>query len=48
MLANAREFMGSAYWAVTFPGLIILLTVLMINLMGDGLRDALDPKMKRS
>ncbi|WP_136249139.1 ABC transporter permease subunit [Halomonas borealis] len=48
MLANAREFMGSAYWAVTFPGLVILLTVLMINLMGDGLRDALDPKMKRS
>ncbi|MCE0734579.1 ABC transporter permease subunit [Halomonas sp. G15] len=48
MLANAREFMGSAYWAVTFPGLVILLTVLMINLMGDGLRDALDPKLKRS
>ncbi|GHB15148.1 ABC transporter permease subunit [Salinicola rhizosphaerae] len=48
MLANAREFMTSAYWAVTFPGLVILLTVLMINLMGDGLRDALDPKMKRS
>lgn len=48
MLANAREFMGSAYWVVTFPGLVILLTVLMINLMGDGLRDALDPKMKRS
>ena len=35
MLANAREFMGSAYWAVTFPGLVILLTVLMINLMGN-------------
>lgn len=48
MLANAREFMGSAYWVVTFPGLVILSTVLMINLMGDGLRDALDPKMKRS
>lgn len=48
MLADAREFMGSAYWVVTFPGLVILSTVLMINLMGDGLRDALDPKMKRS
>ena len=48
MLADAREFMGSAYWVVTFPGLVILTTVLMINLMGDGLRDALDPKMKRS
>jgi dipeptide transport system permease protein len=33
---------------VTFPGLAILLVVLAINLMGDGLRDALDPKLKRS
>jgi dipeptide transport system permease protein len=33
---------------VTFPGLAILITVLAINLFGDGLRDALDPKMKRS
>ena len=33
---------------VTFPGLAILITVLAFNLMGDGLRDALDPKMKRS
>jgi dipeptide transport system permease protein len=33
---------------VTFPGLAILITVLSINLMGDGLRDALDPKLKRS
>ncbi|MFD2207876.1 ABC transporter permease subunit [Kiloniella antarctica] len=48
MLADAREFMLSAWWVVTFPGIAILLTVLAINLMGDGLRDALDPKMKRS
>ncbi|WP_259779977.1 ABC transporter permease subunit [Aestuariispira ectoiniformans] len=48
MLAAAREFILSAWWVVTFPGLAILLTVLAINLMGDGLRDALDPKMKRS
>ncbi|KLN60266.1 peptide transporter [Kiloniella spongiae] len=48
MLADAREFILSAWWIVTFPGLAILLTVLAINLMGDGLRDALDPKMKRS
>jgi dipeptide transport system permease protein len=48
MLANAREFILSAPWVVTYPGLAILLTVLAINLMGDGLRDALDPKMKRS
>ncbi|MEO1018666.1 MAG: ABC transporter permease subunit, partial [Pseudomonadota bacterium] len=48
MLAEAREFILSAWWVVTFPGLAILLTVLAINLFGDGLRDALDPKMKRT
>ncbi|MEX6508016.1 ABC transporter permease subunit [Jiella sp. M17.18] len=48
MLAEAREFIQSAWWVVTFPGLAILITVLAINLIGDGLRDALDPKMKRS
>jgi dipeptide transport system permease protein len=48
MLARAREFITSAWWIVTFPGLAILITVLAINLMGDGLRDALDPKLKRS
>jgi dipeptide transport system permease protein len=48
MLAEAREFILRAWWVVTFPGLAILLTVLAINLMGDGLRDALDPRLKRS
>ena len=48
MLADAREFVLSAWWVVTFPGLAILITVLALNLMGDGLRDALDPKLKRS
>lgn len=48
MLAEAREFVLSAWWVITFPGLAILITVLSINLLGDGLRDALDPKMKRS
>lgn len=48
MLAEAREFILRAWWVVTFPGVSILLTVLAINLMGDGLRDALDPKLKRS
>jgi dipeptide transport system permease protein len=48
MLAEAREFILRAWWVVTLPGLAILITVLAINLMGDGLRDALDPKMKRS
>jgi dipeptide transport system permease protein len=48
MLAEAREFILRAWWVVTLPGLAILATVLAINLMGDGLRDALDPKLKRS
>ncbi len=48
MLAESREFILRAWWVVTFPGLAILVTVLAINLMGDGLRDALDPKLKRS
>jgi len=48
MLAEARQFILRAWWVVTFPGLAILVTVLAINLVGDGLRDALDPKLKRS
>ncbi len=48
MLAEAREFILRAWWVVTFPGIAILLTVLAINLMGDGIRDALDPKLRRS
>lgn len=47
LLAEAREFVLRAWWVVTFPGLAILITVLAFNLMGDGLRDALDPKLKR-
>ena len=47
MLADAREFVVRAWWVVTFPGLAILITVLAFNLLGDGLRDALDPKLKR-
>ncbi len=47
MLAEAREFILRAWWVVTFPGLAILVTVLALNLLGDGLRDALDPKLKR-
>jgi dipeptide transport system permease protein len=47
MLADAREFVLRAWWVVTFPGLLILFAVLAFNLMGDGLRDALDPKLKR-
>ncbi|MGI8526520.1 MAG: ABC transporter permease subunit [Pseudolabrys sp.] len=47
MLADAREFVLRAWWVVTFPGVMILITVLAFNLLGDGLRDALDPKLKR-
>jgi dipeptide transport system permease protein len=47
MLADARQFIQRAWWVVTFPGLAILITVLAFNLMGDGLRDALDPRLKR-
>ena len=47
MLADALQFVQSAWWVVTFPGLAILLTVLGFNLIGDGLRDALDPRLKR-
>jgi len=47
MLADAREFVLRAWWVVTFPGIMILITVLAFNLLGDGLRDALDPKLKR-
>src|SRR5205814_9138631 len=47
MLSGALEFIERASWVVTFPGLAILITVLAFNLMGDGLRDALDPKLKR-
>jgi dipeptide transport system permease protein len=47
MLASALEFIQSAWWVVTLPGLAILVTVLAFNLTGDGLRDALDPRLKR-
>ena len=47
MLADAREFVLRAWWVVTFPGLAILITVLAFNLLGDGLRNAFDPKLKR-
>lgn len=46
MLADARIYLVNAPWTMIFPGLAIMLTVLGFNLMGDGLRDALDPKMK--
>jgi dipeptide transport system permease protein len=47
MLASARDYIDNAWWIVTMPGLAIVISVLAINLLGDGLRDALDPKLKR-
>lgn len=46
MLANAESNLEVAWWAAVFPGLCILITVLAINYIGDGLRDALDPNMR--
>lgn len=46
MLSDARTYIQDAPWTVVFPGLAIMLTVLGFNLLGDGLRDALDPRMK--
>jgi peptide/nickel transport system permease protein len=46
MLAEGRGFMLNAWWVTTFPGLAIMVTVLAINLLGDGLRDALDPRLR--
>src|SRR5262249_17301292 len=46
MLADGRVYISTAWWLATFPGLAILITVLGINLFGDGLRDTLDPRLK--
>jgi peptide/nickel transport system permease protein len=47
MLADSKQYLVQAPWTLFFPGIAIMLTVLGFNLMGDGLRDALDPKMKQ-
>ena len=46
MLADGRVYITTSWWLATFPGLAILVTVLGINLFGDGLRDTLDPRLK--
>lgn len=46
MLADGRVYLSTAWWLATFPGLAILLAVLGINLLGDGLRDTLDPRLR--
>ncbi|MFC1492101.1 ABC transporter permease [Nitrospinota bacterium] len=47
MLANGREYLDTAWWIAFFPGIVLMLTVLGVNLLGDWIRDALDPRMKR-
>lgn len=47
MLSDGREYMRYSPWVVVFPGAAIVLTSLAVNLLGDGLRDALDPRMKK-
>ncbi len=46
MLSDGRNYLRKAWWITTFPGLAIMITVLSINMLGDGLRDALDPRLK--
>jgi peptide/nickel transport system permease protein len=48
MLSEGRAFIQTAWWMSVFPGLAIMVTVLAINLIGDGLRDMLDPRMVRT
>ena len=47
MLAEGRGFLDTAWWLTLFPGVTLTLTVLGVNLLGDWLRDVLDPRMKR-
>jgi peptide/nickel transport system permease protein len=48
MLADGREYVADAWWVAIFPGLAIMLTALSFNLLGDGIRDALDPQLNRT
>jgi len=47
ILSEGRSYLRNAWWITTFPGVAIMIVVLSINLLGDGLRDALEPKMTR-
>jgi peptide/nickel transport system permease protein len=46
MLSEGRDYLREAWWIATFPGLGIMVTVLGMNLVGDGLRDVLDPRLR--
>ena len=47
MIASAQEYMQTAFWLILAPGLCIVLTVLSFQVVGDGLRDVLDPRLRR-
>ncbi len=47
MLSGGRQYLRYAWWVTTFPGVAIMITILSLNLLGDGLRDALDPRLKQ-
>ncbi len=47
LLSSARDILPSGWWLTTFPGLAIFITVTVYNLVGEGLRDALDPRLKQ-
>ncbi|RIK35779.1 MAG: ABC transporter permease, partial [Chloroflexi bacterium] len=46
MLAEGRNYLREQWWIATFPGMAIMITVLAMNLLGDGLRDTLDPRQR--
>jgi peptide/nickel transport system permease protein len=46
IMATGRDYMGSAWWITVFPGALIAIAVLGVNLLGDGLRDVLDPRLR--
>jgi len=48
IIASGRDYLTTAWWIATFPGLVLMLVVLGFNFLGDGLRDALDPKLARN
>jgi peptide/nickel transport system permease protein len=47
MLREGRRYMREAWWVTTFPGLFIFITAMCFNMVGDGLRDALDPRLNK-
>ncbi len=46
MLADGRQFLATAWWAGTFPGILLMATIVAVNLIGDSLRDVLDPRIQ--